>query len=139
MLVGVPPVGDELFAGGFGSVGGDDPPVPAVGRDGVGGVTVAELVERVDLPAVLLAAVVVELDGGQPRGEGAEQAAGVDLGQLVRVPDEDHLHVAGLGLGEQAGELASADHPRLVRDQYRTRGERRSRWSMPSWSARRRQ
>jgi hypothetical protein len=66
-----------------------------------------------------LPAVVGELDRGQPGGQGAEQAAGVDLGQLVGVADQHDLDLLLLGVVEQPGELAGADHAGLVDHQHR--------------------
>ena len=80
--------------GVVGVVADGDAAVVEVGVEGVGGVAVAELAERFDLPFVLLASVVLQLDRRQPRGEGGEQAAGGDLGELLRVADEH-----GLGAG----------------------------------------
>ena len=91
--------------------------------DGVGGVAVAEPGERIDLPLLLLSAVVGEVDRGEPSGEVPEQPARVDLGQLPRVPDQHHLDVLLVGVGEESCELAGADHPRLVHHQDRSGAE----------------
>jgi hypothetical protein len=66
--------------------------------------------------------VLLAVVAGQPgrllllAGEGGEQAAGVDLGQLRRVPDEQGLAAGGGGAGEEPVELAGAEHARLVED-----------------------
>jgi hypothetical protein len=110
---GVPPVVDEPLAQVEGAVGGDDAAVGPVGVERDGRVAVAEFVEGSLFPEVGLPSVVGELDGGKPGRQGAVEAAGVDLGQLVRVADQHHLHVGVGGVVQEAGELAGADHPRL--------------------------
>ncbi len=90
---GVPPVVNELVAHRVGVVVGDDPSVLPVGRDRGVGVAVTELVEGGLFPDVDLATVAGQLDSVELLGEGAEQATGVDLGQLSVVTDRRHLHV----------------------------------------------
>ena len=67
-----------------------------VGGEGCIGVAVPEFVERGLFPAVLLPPVVGELDRRQSGGEGTEQPAGVDLGQLVWVTDQNDLDLLGV-------------------------------------------
>ena len=57
-----PPVAEQEGLGVVGVVADGDAAVVEVGVEGVGGVAVAELAERFDLPFVLLAAVVLQLD-----------------------------------------------------------------------------
>lgn len=116
-------VGHELFADGLGGVGGDDAAVLAVGGDGLGRVAVAELVERVGLPVRRLAPVVGELDGRQPGGEGAEQPAGVDLGELARVTDEHDLVLATRDACSRA--TSTSIRCRRCRDCFRRRAMRK--------------
>ena len=77
-----PPVAEQQGLGVVGVVADGDAPVLEVGVQGVGGVAVPELAQRLDLPFVLLAAVVAQLDGRLPLGQGGEQAAGGDLREL---------------------------------------------------------
>jgi hypothetical protein len=123
-LRGGPPVVDQRGADLFGGVGGVDPAVLAVGGQGSVRVTVAELVERGLFPHVGLPPVVGEFGGGESGGQGAEQAAGVDLGELVGVAGEHDLHGLGFGMVEEAGELAGADHAGLVDHEHRPWPER---------------
>ena len=68
----------------------------------------------VPFPDLLLAAVVGQLDGGDEVGESGEGAASVDLGELAGIADEDDGGPGPLGVGEDLGELAGADHRRFV-------------------------
>ena len=89
------------------------------------GVAVAELVEGCLFPGVGLASVLGELDGGESGGHSAEESAGVDLGQLSRVTDEHDLDLLLLGVVEESGQLAGADHPGLVHHEHRPGLQRR--------------
>jgi hypothetical protein len=62
----------------------------------------------------LLAVVAAQLAGTQAEAEGAERAAGVDGSELPVVADHDHLASGPLGMMQEAGELAGADHGRLI-------------------------
>jgi hypothetical protein len=68
----------------------------------------------VNLPAVLSQA-----DGPEPDGQATEGAAGVDLRQLGGVADQHDLGAAAVGVVQDLGEEAGADHARLVDDQHR--------------------
>jgi hypothetical protein len=125
VLRGGPPVVDQRGPDLFGGGGSVDPAVLAVGGESSVDLAVAELVERDLFPHVLLPPVVGQFDRGEPGGQGAEQAAGVDLGQLVGVADEHDLHGLRFGVVEEAGELAGADHPGLVDHEHRPGLERR--------------
>lgn len=52
------------------------------------------------------------------------RAAGVDLGQLIVVADQNDLGTCGLGMVEEAGELSSPDNGGLVDNDDRSRVER---------------
>ena len=52
--------------------------------------------------------------GGRRWTSGGEEAAGFDLGELVVVADEDELDLEGLGVVEELGEVAGADHGGFV-------------------------
>jgi hypothetical protein len=69
-------------------------------------------------PDLLLAPVLHELGGAEAEAEGAEAAAGVDGGQLPVITDQDHLGLGVVGVLEEAGERAAADHAGLIDDQH---------------------
>ena len=51
--------------------------------------------------------------------ETAQEPAGVDLGELAGIADEDDLGVRGVGVVEDAGEESGADHAGFVDDEDR--------------------
>ena len=51
-------------------------------------------------------------------GERGEQATRFDLGELLRVADEDQLRPRPGGVADEAMELAGANHSGLVEDQH---------------------
>jgi hypothetical protein len=69
----------------------------------------------------VLAAVLGQLAGAkaEPQPEGAEAAAGVDRRQLPVLADQDHLGLRLLGVLEEAGQLAAAQHAGLIDHQHR--------------------
>ena len=87
-----------------------------VGGQGVESLPVAELRERVALPGLDLAPVLLELDHRQQAAKGTEGAAGVDLRQLVMIADEHQLPVRSPDALGQLDELSRPDHRRLVED-----------------------
>ena len=89
-----------------------------VGVERGGDVAVAQLVERGRAPTGGLAAVDGELGGSVAEGVdgGGEPAAGVDLGELVVVADEDHLRPRRPGGGDDPVQVDGAGHPGLVDD-----------------------
>jgi hypothetical protein len=68
---------------------------------------------------VQLPAVLGQLAGAKAEAEGAEAAAGVDRRQLPVIADQHDLRLRPLGVLQQAGELAGADHAGLVDHQHR--------------------
>jgi hypothetical protein len=74
------------------------------------------MVRRVGLPRV---AVLGQLAGAQPQPQAAEAAAGLDGGQLPVVADQHHLCPRLLGVVEDTGELAGAEHAGLIHHQHR--------------------
>src|SRR5947209_3845246 len=78
------------------------------------GITTSQLGKCGAFPGFDLALVLCELAGVEAGGEAGEGAAGVDLGQLMMVPDQHDLGVCSLGVGEESCEGAGADHGRLV-------------------------
>ncbi len=77
-------------------------------------VTRPERGERGSFPEVVLASVVGESEGFETFAEPAQQAAGVDLGELAGVADEHHFGVRAFGVVEEAAEGTGADHPGFV-------------------------
>ena len=67
----------------------------------------------------MLAAVLGQLAGPQAQPEGAEAAAGVNRRQLPVIPNQDHLGVRLVGVLEETGERAAAQHASLVHHQHR--------------------
>jgi hypothetical protein len=63
------------------------------------------------------------LDGAEALADGAERAAGLDLGQLVRVTDPDELPASGGDVFGQALVGAGADHAGLVDHEHGGRRE----------------
>jgi hypothetical protein len=78
----------------------------------------ADEVEGFAFPGLVLPSVLRELAGAEAEAEGAEAAAGVDRGQLPVITDQDQLGLDLLGVLEQAGQLAAADHAGLVDHQH---------------------
>jgi hypothetical protein len=79
----------------------------------------ADELEGFAFPGVVLAAVLGQLAGAEAVAEGAEAATGVDGGQLPVIPDQHHLGLRLLGVIQQPGELAAAQHAGLVHHQHR--------------------
>jgi hypothetical protein len=78
----------------------------------------ADQLDRLALPGVQLPPVLREFAGAKPQAQGAEAAAGGGR-ELPVVADQDHLRLGVLGVLQQAGELARADHAGLVDHQHR--------------------
>ncbi len=74
--------------------------------------------ECVLLPRLALATVALESYPAELVVEAAHEAAGVDLGKLPVVADEDDLGVVALGGIEERGEGAGAGHGRFVDDEH---------------------
>jgi hypothetical protein len=70
--------------------------------------------EGVAFVGVGLAVVVGEAGDGDAFGDGGEGSAGVDLGELFRVADENELCVRPLCGVDDGGELTGADHRCLI-------------------------
>ena len=66
---------------------------------------------------------LVQVDGLGALGQGAEEAAGLDLRELLVVADQDELRLGRLGVADQAGEGGGVHHPRLVDQEDRAGGE----------------
>ena len=80
---------------------------------------VADQLQGLAFPGLVLAAVLGQLAGAEAEPQGAEAAAGVDRGQLPVIADQHHLGLGLLGVVEEAGELAAAEHAGLVHHQHR--------------------
>ena len=114
----LPPVFDEPGPGLLGGGGGVDAAVLLVGGDGLGGAAVGDVVERAPFPRLRLALVVDQLDGEPAGDQGAERAAGFDLGQLAVIADQHQLAVRSFDVLEQLGQLPGRDHAGLVDDEH---------------------
>jgi hypothetical protein len=79
----------------------------------------ADQLEGFAFPGLLLAAVLGQLAGADSEPEGAEAAPGVDRRQLPVITDQHHLCPGLLGMVEEAGQLAAAQHAGLVHHQHR--------------------
>jgi hypothetical protein len=90
-----------------------------VGAQGLVEVAVAQVLDRLLLPGLLLAAVLSQLARPQAQAQPAEAATGLDRGQLPVVAHQDDLGAGSLGVVEEASELAGADHAGLVHHQHR--------------------
>ena len=115
---GVPPGPDQGIPLGLAVGVGGDVSGAGVCVQARGDVPGAQLVQRGPFPAVGLAAVLGQGDGGQLAGQGAECSAGGELGELAVVPDEYELPAGLGGDAEELGEVAGAEHAGLVDDQH---------------------
>ena len=86
------PVGDESVAQFGWIVGKGDVAVAFEASNCSVGLTCAQLVERKSFLEIVLASVHIERDDGESFHKCAEQSAGFDFGQLLRVAD---YHEAG--------------------------------------------
>ena len=109
-------VGDHPVAQAVGVRGDVHPPVGQVGVQGAVDLAAAQLGERGLLPGLALAVVVPQLDAG-PLGQRAEQPAGVDLGELGWITDQDDGRPGAVRVVEEPFQVPGADHPCLVDDQ----------------------
>ena len=78
-----------------------------VGGQGGGDVPGAQLVQRGPFPGLDLAVVVLQPDRVEPAGQAGERAAGVELGELVVVPDQHQAPVGRLHLRQIVEEVGS--------------------------------
>jgi hypothetical protein len=119
LLVGGPPVLEQGQGGGGLGVGGHHPIVGLIGGHRLLHQPGTDQVQGFPFPGLLLAAVLDQLRGAEAEAEGAEAAAGIDGGQLPVIADQDHLGLGVLGVLQEPGELAAADHAGLVDHQHR--------------------
>ena len=119
LLPGRPPVLEQRQGGGRLRIGGHHPVVGPVGGHRLLDQPRADQLQGLAFPGLLLAAVLDQLAGAQAEAEGAEATAGVDRGQLPVIADQHHLGPGLLGVLEQAGELAAAEHAGLIHHQHR--------------------
>jgi hypothetical protein len=99
-------------------VDGDHPVVRLIGSHRLVDQPAPDEVEGFAFPRLVLSAVLSQLAGPETEAEAMEAATGIDRGQLPLVADQDHLGPGLLGVLEQAGELAAADHASLVDHQH---------------------
>ncbi len=76
--------------------------------------------QRFAVPFLALAADLLELDRAEAVGERPERAAGLDLGELSVVADQDELRVRALGRLGELREVSGAGHAGLVDDEHRS-------------------
>ena len=119
LLPGRPPVLEQGQGGGRLAVGGHHPVVGPVGGHGLLDQAGADQLQGLAFPGLVLAAVLGQLAGAEAETEGAEAAAGVDRGQLPVIADQHHLGPGLLGVLEEAGQLAAAEHAGLIHHQHR--------------------
>ncbi len=119
VLVGLPPVPHKV-QGQLG-LGGrrHHPLVLAIGGDGLVDLAVADQLQRLPLPRGPLPPVLHQDAGPQAHPQSTEPAAGVDRGKLPVVADQHDLRAGLVGVLEEAGELAGADHAGLIHHQHR--------------------
>jgi hypothetical protein len=118
LLKGSPPVLQQREGGGRFGVGGHHSVVGLVGGHRLLHQPAPDEVEGFAFPGLVLAAVLGQFGGAEAKAEGAEAAAGVDRGQLPVVADQDHLALRLVGVLEQAGQLAAAQHAGLIHHQH---------------------
>jgi hypothetical protein len=119
-LVGLPPICNKGAVAVVAGLERPDAIVLGVGRDGLLQVAGPHVVDRPLLPGLDLAAVDGQLGCAEAQPEGAEAAASGDGGELAVVADQHHLGPRPLGMAQQGGEFARADHGRLVHHQHRS-------------------
>jgi hypothetical protein len=119
VLEGLPPVRQQGLLELAGGLGGHQPPMLAVGGHGLVDVAVAHRLQRLAFPGLLLAAVLAQHTRAKAEPQAAEAAAGLDGGKLPVVAHQHHLGAGSLGVVEQPGELAAAEHAGLVHHQHR--------------------
>jgi hypothetical protein len=100
-------------------LGGHQPRMLPIGVQGLVDVALAELLDRLALPRLGLAAVLGQGGGAKPQPQASEPAAGLDRGQLLVVAHQHDLRAGQLGMVQEPGELAGADHVGLVHHQHR--------------------
>ncbi len=121
---GIPPVVHHALEQFF-AVAHVQAPVRRVGRHGRSHLAVTQVSQGVALPRLDLAPVLQKPMCAQAQDQAPEAAAGIDRGELPRVPDNDHLRPLGRSVVEQPAQLAAPRHARLVEDDGRARGKGR--------------
>jgi hypothetical protein len=119
LLPGGPPVLEQGQGGSWLGVGGHHPVVRLVGGHRHLDQPGADEVEGFAFPGLLLPPVLGQLAGPEAEPQGAKAAAGIDRRQLPIIPDQDHLDLGLVGVLEQPGQLAGAEHAGLIHHQHR--------------------
>jgi hypothetical protein len=114
LLEGGPPVLQQSQGGGRLAVGGHHPVMGLVGSDGFLNQSGSDQLEGFAFPGLLLPPVLSQLRGAEAKPQGAEAAAGIDRRQLPIIADQHDLGLGLVGVVEEAGELAAADHAGLI-------------------------
>jgi hypothetical protein len=126
VLVGLPPVPHQVQRQLELRAGRDHAVVFAVGGHGLVDLAVADQLQRLPLPRLLLPPILGQHAGPQTHSQAAEPTAGVHRPQLPVIARQHNLGAGVLGVLEEAGELAGADHARLVHHQHRPGIQHRS-------------
>jgi hypothetical protein len=117
------PVLDHLRAQLVGIAGGGDPTSAAHEQQGPFDFAVAHRPCRGALGREALAAVLGELVAAKPAGQHGEQPAGVDLGKLFGVTDQNHLRPGPGGVAHEPDQAATTQHAGLVDHDHASGGE----------------
>ena len=96
----------------------DHPVVGAHPIECLGDPAVREVGDGVAFPADALASVLRQRVNRMMFSEVAEEPAGVDLRELLGIPDEDYLRPDARRVIEKRCEGTGADHPRFIDHQH---------------------
>jgi hypothetical protein len=119
VLVGGPPGLEQGEGGGRLGVGRDHPVMRLVGGHRLLHQPRADEVEGFAFPGLLLPPILREFTGPEAEPQSPEAAAGVDRRQLPVIADQHHLGLGLVGVLQEPGELAAADHAGLIDHQHR--------------------
>jgi hypothetical protein len=118
-LPGGPPILQQGQGGGRLGVGGHHPVMGLIGGHRLPHQPAPDKVQGLAFPGLLLPPVLDQFRGAQPQAEGPEAATGIDRRQLPVIPNQDHLRPGALGVLQETGQLAAADHAGLIDHQDR--------------------
>ncbi len=118
LLERAPPVGQHRLLELPGGLGGNQPVMLPIGRQCGVDVTLAQVLDRLAFPWLGLPAVLRQRGCAKSQPESPKPSACLDGSELLVIANEHDLTAGVLGVVEQAGELAGAEHPRLVHHQH---------------------
>jgi hypothetical protein len=119
LLPGRPPVLQQRQGDGRLGVGSHHPIMGPIGGHRLLHQARADQLQGLAFPGLVLPPVFREFRRAEAEPEGAEAATGVDRSQLPVITDQDHLGLALLGVLQEPGQLAAADHAGLIHHQHR--------------------